>query len=77
MPWSKRLSDRQMKIMSKFIPIYQYAEDNKISVQNIYRWIREGKVKKEDIQIKEIVKKKLMIREDAQYKLRELPNKDL
>lgn len=36
----------QMKIMNKkYIPIYEYCKKYNTSKQNVYRWIREGKIK--------------------------------
>lgn len=52
-----------MKIMNEeFIPVYQYAKLKGIKKQNVYRWIREGKIKKEDIKIEEIMVKRIRIR---------------
>ena len=31
--------------MTKYIPIYEYAQNKGTSKQNVYRWIREGKLK--------------------------------
>ena len=39
-----------MKIMTNYIPIYEFAKLKKTSVQNVYRWIREGKIKEEDVE---------------------------
>ncbi len=48
-----------------FIPIYQYATNNNISIQTAYRWIREGKIKKEDIKIEEVLVKRMRIKNKA------------
>lgn len=43
--------------MSNYIPIFQYAKNNGTSVQNVYRWIREGKItdiKKESVTVERI-----------------------
>ncbi len=50
--------------MNKFIPIYQYAKKRGISRQNIYRWIREGKIPKEKIKIVEKIVKRIEIDEN-------------
>jgi hypothetical protein len=53
--------------MSKFLPIWEYLKKNNIEEnqrQNIYRWIREGKIPKEFFSIEEKVVKRLMIRDD-------------
>lgn len=34
--------------MTNYIPVYEYAKLHKTSKQNVYRWIREGKLKPED-----------------------------
>lgn len=39
--------------MNKFIPVYEFCNKYKISKQNIYRWIREGKLSP-DIYTKEV-----------------------
>lgn len=37
--------------MSKYIPAYEYAKKYNVALQNVYRWIREGKLdaQKEEI----------------------------
>lgn len=54
-----------IKTMTNFIPIYKYAQKNNVSVQNLYRWIRESKIKKEDVKIVEVSVKRLKINENA------------
>ena len=58
------------KNMNKYIPIYEYIAKNKTSKQNIYRWIREGKFKKDDIKVEEVVVKRIRIKENAKPNLR-------
>ena len=68
-----RISDKEMfgykklyhKYIMSFIPIYQYATNNNISIQTAYRWIREGKIKKEDIKIEEVLVKRMRIKNKA------------
>jgi len=43
--------------MNNYIPIYEYAKLKGVSKQNVYRWIREGKIKdfkKEKIEVTRI-----------------------
>lgn len=54
-----------MKTMSKYIPIYKYKEIHNTSMQNVYRWIREGKFKPEDIITEKVTVERIRIREDA------------
>lgn len=57
-----------MKTMTKFIPIYQYSKEKGISRQNIYRWIREGKIPNDKVRI---VEKKVKRKEiDADFKIK-------
>lgn len=49
--------------MNKYIPIYKYAQENNVSKQNVYRWIREGKIK--DYKIEEIVTKRIRINQES------------
>lgn len=50
--------------MPKYIPVYEYAIKHGTSRQNVYRWIREGKVKKDDYKVEKVVVKRIKIRED-------------
>lgn len=55
--------EREMQFMKKnnFIPIYIYAKKHGIPKQTIYRWIREGKIKPENVkEIEKIVKRKVI-----------------
>jgi len=54
-----------MKIMNNFIPIHEFAKLKKTSKQNVYRWIREGKIKKEHIEKAIIEVVRLRISKDA------------
>lgn len=40
--------------MNKYIPVHEYAKKKGTSVQNVYRWIRERKIKEDDVR-KEVV----------------------
>lgn len=53
-------------IMNNFVPVYKYAQDNEVPKQTVYRWIREGKIRKEDIKIEEVVTKRIRINNNAQ-----------
>ena len=50
---------------SEFIPIWQYAKDNGLTRQTIYRLIRESKFKDEDVKITEKVVERILIKKDA------------
>lgn len=52
--------------MNEYIPIYEYAKLHKTSKQNVYRWIREGKIKQEDIKKEVISQERLRINKEAQ-----------
>ncbi len=45
----------------EFIPIAKYIKETGHSEQNVYRWIREGKVKEDDLRVLEKVVKVKMI----------------
>ena len=51
--------------MKNFIPIYKYAKLKSVSIQTVYRWIRERKLNQEDIKIEEVVVKRMRIEENA------------
>ena len=51
--------------MSKFISIHQYAKKHGFKSQNVYRWIRERKIKEEDVRLAVIEVKRLQINEKA------------
>lgn len=51
--------------MNKFIPIYAYSKLKGVPRQNIYRWIREGKIPKDKFKIVNVVVRRIKIREDA------------
>jgi len=51
---------------NNYIPIWQYAKEQNTSVQNVYRWIREGKIK--DVKKVEVTKTKLFINRKANKK---------
>lgn len=48
--------------MNKYIPIHVFAKKNNTSLQNVYRWIREGKIK--DTRTEEVLVKRLRINEE-------------
>ena len=50
-----------------FVPIWQFAKTHDKQVQTVYRWIREGKIAKEDFRIIEKVVKRLEINENCIY----------
>ena len=52
--------------MNKYIPIYEYAKKNATSTQNVYRWLREGKFKEEDVITEEVTVTRIRIKEDAE-----------
>ena len=47
--------------MNKFISIHKFAKEKRVDRQKVYRWIREGKIKPEDIRIVEMKVKRLAI----------------
>lgn len=57
------------KIMTtdKFIPIYKYAKENNILIQNIYRQIREGKIPSNNFRKVIITRERIEI--DPNYKI--------
>ncbi len=50
------------KTMSKYVPVYEYAKAKNTSVQNVYRWIRERKIKEEDVKVEDIVTKRIRVK---------------
>lgn len=53
---------------SGFVPVYKFAQDKGISEQNIYRWIREGKIKEEDFYYEEVMVRRLRVKKDLEIK---------
>lgn len=51
----------------KFIPIYKYAKENNILIQNIYRQIREGKIPSNNFRKVIITRERIEI--DPNYKI--------
>lgn len=51
--------------MSKFVPVYLYAQKKNIPKQTVYRWIREGKIKEEDIKREEITVTRIRVKADS------------
>lgn len=56
--------------MSKFLRIYEFADKKETSVQNVYRWIREGKIPKDKIRVVEVTVKRIEISEDVPMEIR-------
>lgn len=54
-------------ISDKFVPVYKYAQDNGIQIQNVYRHIKEGRIPKESYKKIVVTKEKLVI--DPDYKI--------
>lgn len=50
---------------NEFIPIYQYAKEHSVTVQTVYRWIREHKISPEDLKKEEVKKVYLRINATA------------
>lgn len=46
--------------MNEYIPVHEYAKCIGTSKQNVYRWVREGKLK--DFKIEEIITKRIRIK---------------
>jgi predicted site-specific integrase-resolvase len=46
------------------IPIWKYAKQKNISVQTIYRWIREGKIPKDKYTIIDKTVKRIVVDEN-------------
>ena len=53
-------------ITDDYIEVYKLAKEKGIDRQNLYRWIREGKVKVEDVKMVMVSKQKMFIRKDAE-----------
>jgi len=49
---------------NNFVPVWKYAKEKGTSRQNVYRWIREGKVPPEMIKKVEVVVKRVEINLD-------------
>jgi len=47
--------------MTKLIPVYEYAQQQGISLQTAYRWIRERKIPEENVKKIEKTVTRLMI----------------
>lgn len=50
-----------MLIDRKFIPVWEYAKNNNVSRQTVYRWIREKKIPEDKFQKIIITKEKIFI----------------
>lgn len=51
--------------MSEFVPVHEYANSKKVKLQNVYRWIREGKFDDEDIKREKVCSERLRIKLNA------------
>lgn len=49
---------------TKYVPVHKFAKNKNTTTQNVYRWIREGKIDKQDIKIEDITVKRIRVRED-------------
>lgn len=56
-----------MKTTNNFIPIHEFARKHKIARQNVYRWIREGRIPKEQYAVEEVVVKRIKISPDVRW----------
>lgn len=56
--------------MPNFISIFTFAKKHNTSPQNIYRMIREGKIKPEDYRKEQIKLERLRINEETEIFLR-------
>lgn len=50
---------------TKYIPIWEYCKKHNIPKQNVYRWIREGKLPKESFKMVEKTVRRIVI--DSSY----------
>ena len=50
---------------SDFLPVHAFAKEKGTSVQNVYRWIRERKIKPEDVKTETISVKRIRVRANA------------
>lgn len=51
--------------MTKFIPVHEYIKKHNTTKQNVYRWIREGKFKDEDVKKVVIEVERIRLNKDA------------
>lgn len=51
--------------MSKYVSAHEYAKNNKVKLQSVYRWIRERKFKDEDVKVEKIVVERIRINNSA------------
>jgi predicted site-specific integrase-resolvase len=49
--------------INEFVPIFKYAKLKGINVQNVYRWIREGKIPPDRIKKETITVERLRIKD--------------
>jgi len=47
-----------------WLPIWKYAENIGTSPQNVYRWIREGKMPTEAYKREQVLKERILVKED-------------
>jgi len=51
--------------MTNFVPVHAYIRKHNTSKQNVYRWIREGKINPNDFFFEEKVVRRIRIKEDS------------
>jgi len=51
--------------MSKYIPVYEYAKKRGVTIQTVYRWIRERKLKDEDVKRETVTVERLKVKATA------------
>jgi hypothetical protein len=49
----------------KYISIFEFAKKHETSPSNVYRWIRERRIKEEDVTVEKVTKERKRIRADA------------
>ncbi len=47
-----------------WIPVWKYAKNMGTSEQNVYRWIREGKIPPTAFKREQVIKERLLVKED-------------
>lgn len=57
-----KFNSKDMAKKDKWVRPFEYARIKGTSVQNVYRWIREGKIKAENVQTVEITVKRKVIK---------------
>ena len=52
--------------MNKFISVFEYAKSKNTSPQNVYRWIREGKLGEENVKLEIRQVERIRVKKDAE-----------